>query len=87
MTNDDAIKIIENYEVLGCGYCHQGGEEIEQAFRMAIEALKAKKSGEWIDVNGDGSIMKCSRCGEEVCCTNNNFCSNCGAKMKGGEQK
>lgn len=37
---------------------------------------------EWIDVNGDGSIMKCSKCGEEVCCKDNNFCSNCGADMR-----
>lgn len=37
--------------------------------------------GEWIDVNGDGSIMKCSKCGEEVCCKNNNFCPNCGRRM------
>ena len=43
--------------------------------------------GEWIDVNGDGSIMKCSRCDEEVCCKNNNFCSNCGAAMREGEEK
>lgn len=42
---------------------------------------------EWIDVNSDGSIMKCSRCGEEVCCKDNNFCSNCGARMvKEGEE-
>ena len=37
---------------------------------------------EWIDVNGDGSIMKCSKCGEEVCCKDNNFCPNCGADMR-----
>lgn len=37
---------------------------------------------EWIDVNGDGSIMKCSKCGEKVCCKDNNFCSNCGRTMK-----
>ena len=29
-----------------------------------------------------GSIMKCSKCGEEVCCKDNNFCSNCGRTMK-----
>lgn len=42
---------------------------------------------EWIDVNGDGSIMKCSRCGEEVCCKNNNFCSNCGASMSANDRQ
>lgn len=43
---------------------------------------------EWIDVNGDGSIMKCSKCGEEVCCKDNNFCPSCGADMrKEGEEQ
>ena len=37
---EEAIKIIEDYEVNGCGYCHQGGNEIPKAFNMAIEALK-----------------------------------------------
>ena len=37
---------------------------------------------EWIDVNGDGSIMKCSKCGEKVCCKGNNFCPNCGSDMR-----
>ena len=41
---------------------------------------------EWIDVNGDGSIMKCSKCGEEVCCKDNNFCPNCGARLRGDEK-
>ena len=40
MTIEEAIKLIENYEVNGCGYCHQGGTEIEKAFSMAVEALR-----------------------------------------------
>lgn len=40
MTNEEAIKIISNYEINGCGYCHQGGDEIEEAFEMAIKALE-----------------------------------------------
>ena len=42
MTNEEAIRIISNYEALPCGYCHQGGKEIEEAFSIAIEALKEK---------------------------------------------
>lgn len=42
MTESEAIEIIECYEVNGCGYCHTGGEEVEEAFKMAVEALKAE---------------------------------------------
>lgn len=34
----------------------------------------------WIDINGDGSLWKCSVCGETQCC-NSNYCGDCGAKM------
>ncbi len=40
MKAEEAIEIIENYQVYGCGYCHTGGKEVEEAFRMAVEALK-----------------------------------------------
>lgn len=43
ISRDEAIKIIADYEINGCGYCHQGGEEVEEAFAMAIEALKAQE--------------------------------------------
>lgn len=48
MTKEEAIKIIENYDVNGCGYCHQGGKEIEKAFQMAIKALEDQR---WIPVS------------------------------------
>ena len=48
MTNEQAIKIIKKYDALECGYCHQGGEEIEEAFDMAIQALQADRGlNEW----------------------------------------
>lgn len=40
MKIEEAIKIIKNYDVNGCGYCHQGGDEIEEAFNIAIKALE-----------------------------------------------
>jgi hypothetical protein len=40
MTREEATKIIKDYEVNGCGYCHQGGDEVEEAFKMAIKALE-----------------------------------------------
>lgn len=46
MTREEAIQIIGKYDINGCGYCHQGGNEIEEAFNMAIEALEQKP--QWI---------------------------------------
>ena len=45
---DEAIKIMSNYGVFGCGYCHQGDDEVEEAFDMAINALKNSR---WIPVS------------------------------------
>jgi len=65
-------------------------DKIHEAPTVTIPIAKLDTTNdfaEWIDVNGDGSIMKCSKCGEEVCCKNNNFCSNCGAAMRTKESK
>jgi Zn finger protein HypA/HybF involved in hydrogenase expression len=79
MTNEEAIAIIRNYNVNGCGYCHQGGNEIEEAFEMAIKALKQEpKIGHWeyeprrrmIDETDNGAVYR-----EEMWCK----CSECGA--------
>ena len=40
MTREEAIKIVKDYKVEGCGYCHQGGDEVEEAFNIAIKALE-----------------------------------------------
>lgn len=40
MTNEEAIDIIKKYDTNSCGYCHQGGDEVEEAFNMAIKALE-----------------------------------------------
>ena len=40
MKAEEAIEILEDYQVNGCGYCHTGGKEVEEAFTMAVEALK-----------------------------------------------
>lgn len=40
MTKEEAISIISGYEVYGCGYCLQGGDEVEEALRLAVDALR-----------------------------------------------
>ena len=61
-------------------------ELIKDNFNIGYEMAKnkyARPQGEWTDVNGDGSLWKCSNCGEMSCCKGN-YCPDCGAKMKGG---
>lgn len=92
MTKKEAAEIVSNYEINGCGYCHTGGKEIEDAFALAVEALeqKERKQGHWRHYEGD---IICSEChtayyddimeytGDEV----PKYCPDCGAKMKGAD--
>lgn len=65
------------------------------AFEVAIEALSAEAvQGAWIlvcDSEGEGdNLYRCSKCGCEYGCQEYdkpNFCPNCGARMKGGDDK
>ena len=57
------------------------------AIDMAIEALKERPHGEWIDRSDGGRIRypfweryECSKCGAKS--ENTNFCPNCGADMR-----
>ena len=50
-----------------------------------------RPQGEWII---DGHHIRCNKCNEYICNTDregnkipNNFCPNCGADMRGGEEK
>ena len=53
MTRKEAIKIISNYDVYSCGYCHQGGDEVEEAFKMAIKALEQEPNREIEDYENE----------------------------------
>ena len=53
--------------------------------RIILDLPSAERRGQWIDVNGDGSVFKCSACCEISCC-NNLFCGDCGARMNGEEK-
>lgn len=46
----------------------------------AIADAEPVRHGHWIDVNGDGSLWRCSICGETQCC-DSNYCGDCRAKM------
>lgn len=70
MTNREAIKIISNYEVNGCGYCHQGGNEVADAFNLAISALEKqipKRKLEKDQYNENLFTLRCPTCGALIC--------------------
>lgn len=91
MTREEAIKIIDCYDI---GFYDLSGEKIPadklaDAFDVAIEALSAERTGEWID---KGEYAECSMCGAhsgtqfdgvEPIPLKTNYCPNCGARMKG----
>ena len=68
--------------------------ELDEAFFMAIEALSADRPmGEWINQdNGAFYPYECSNCHEQPFCDDygyhlTNYCPNCGAIMKGGDDE
>lgn len=87
MTKKEAIQELQNC----IGLIQQDGQDYLDErdiplLNMAIEAL-SERTGEWIDVNGDGSLWRCDQCKDTACCKGN-FCPNCGARMtpcKGGD--
>jgi DNA-directed RNA polymerase subunit RPC12/RpoP len=85
MTNEKAISTIENAKNFAYDNVY------EEAFDMAINALKEQKKGHWIETNDDSfiyrRIYKCSHCGDTVCdypedIQKYKYCSSCGAKME-----
>lgn len=61
--------------------------EAHESYEKHLNELEAQlpKEGEWIPV-GDGTVyVKCSVCGEEMCCRGH-YCPNCGARMRGEQE-
>lgn len=95
MTREEAIVQLR----LGPGINEDVSEEYNDAVNMAIEALQAKpKTGKWIVKHGNycGVLIKeyfCDQCGARGGLSRMlydpeplpNFCSYCGADMRGGE--
>ena len=89
MTREEAIKIIDNLHLIGCGRNqHEDDLKINVALDMAIEALKDRPQGEWIkyespmDYDDGKDAWDCSLCGAMVG-KRMDFCPNCGADMRG----
>ena len=93
MTRDEAIKIINCYDI---GFYDLSGEKIPvgklvEAFDMAIEALQAEpvKHGKWEKNEPLPSEWqyKCSKCGVPSKSNSHNFCPNCGCAMTKEKEK
>ena len=87
MTKEEAIMILKDCELNPCV------PKDKEAAEMAIEALEQEpKQGHWIVVDdcGDNLICECSECKDEVWFKDAsrmwNYCSSCGARMKGVEE-
>lgn len=92
MTKEEAIQILSTRDAHGvlCGYT----SGVTEALDMAVEALSAERTGEWID---KGEYAECSICGAhsrtqfdgvEPVPLKTNYCHNCGARMlRGGAVK
>ena len=87
MTREEAIKILKAIRVYEC-YPKSASEETKEAIDMAIGALSAERTGEWID---KGEYAECSMCGAhsgtqfdgvEPVPRKTSFCPDCGADMR-----
>ena len=90
MTREEAITILTETQVVY--FAPNGKEKVQKALNMAIEALTDRPKGEWIKyespVNYDDGkdAWDCSLCGAMVG-KQTNYCPNCGADMKGDDNK
>ena len=93
ISRHDAISAVVNTSIPYCTFGRKS-REYNALKRDAVYAIKAlpseeKAHGEWVL---DGGTPICSVCHKEPCWSSEgydftDFCPNCGAKMKGGEDE
>lgn len=62
-----------------CDICH--------ATKLYNAGYRKQAEGEWISVEPSIGLYACSLCDHRILRAKCNYCPNCGAKMKGGEEK
>lgn len=82
MTNEEAIRILEGY----MDYNYPGDIE---AFEMVIKSFKNERpQGKWLDIYTTHIAYECSNCHRKTPITDYfNFCPNCGADMREGDNE
>ena len=87
---EEMAKVIREADIL-CGDCGQYGDTYcaEAIAKVLTENGYRKQSeGEWIEVENVFLYRyKCSLCENVMLGKMKNFCPNCGARMKGGEEE
>ena len=69
------------------GNCTSTGKYEKCEYRYLSEQIEPRKKGRWLLIDaGYYDYVKCSQCGETLV-WGKNFCPNCGADMREGEQK
>lgn len=83
MTNKEAIELLKKATMFEPTLENR---DYPEAFDLAIKALKERPTGEWeepFEMNGK-SYHKCNNCHvSSQLILIDNYCPNCGAKMKG----
>lgn len=89
MSNEEAIKIILNYSAEGCGYCHQGSDEIPEAFTIATKALDKQipKKVKYDEYGREEGYPHCPNCGKTLIndLVGATYCCDCGQKLDWNE--
>ena len=87
MTKEEALRLLKTQRI--------DGDDLHEAFDMALKALEEHKTGKWIEKDGwDGDVYyDCSVCGESWTTIEGtpwdndmNYCPHCGAKMERAEK-
>ena len=93
MTREEAIRILDPETALQelgriayyGGFKHEQAMQkaIDEACKLAIEALKERPKGRWVS-NGipESTLRGCSVCGYTCGAYTFNYCPNCGAEME-----
>ena len=72
------------YKYAECAECAKEHEQLAEWLKE-LKAYKERPQGEWIRVDDNiGTCFVCDHCGNKGHVSK--FCSNCGAKMKGGAE-
>lgn len=89
---EEITKILDsNCEGIPDTVCQENSCSSCKAKQIIGVGYRKQSVGEWVDT-GDFELdniysgWKCSLCGHIFCGHKTNYCSNCGAKMKGGAE-
>lgn len=66
-------------------FAENASKEEVADFKQELEKVLERPQGEWLKIGELGLAYKCNKCGE-VDVVSTNFCSNCGADMRGKEE-